>query len=234
MKRAADAAIAAVALAAVSPLLAVAMLAIWLHDRRSPLYRAERIGRGGATFRMLKLRTMVVGADARGPGSTARSDVRITSIGHVLRRAKIDELPQLWNVLTGEMGLAGPRPNTCAAVARYTPEEMRLLSIRPGMTDPASIVFSDEADILDGAADPDVRYDAVIRPWKSRLGLLYVEHRSLGADLGLLCLTVLALVAKPVALAMLDRLLVRWGADEELRRVCRRHAPLPDAPRLAA
>ena len=235
-KRALDIVLAALGLVLAAPLLAGAMLLVWLQDGRAPIYRAERVGRGGRRFAMLKLRTMRVGGEPLW-ASTARSDPRITPIGHWLRRTKIDELPQLWNVLGGSMSLVGPRPNTWrGGVERYTPEEMRLLTVRPGITDPASIVFSDEADILDGAADPDARYDAVIRPWKSRLGLLYVDRRSLGCDLRLLWLTALGLVARPAALARLDALLDRWRADAELRRICRRDGELPgaEARRLAA
>ncbi len=223
-----DVAVAALALALAAPVLAAGMLLIWAQDRQPPIYWAPRVGLGGRDFRMAKLRSMTVDADSRGAASTARSDARITPLGHVLRRWKLDELPQFWNVLIGEMSLVGPRPNSRrGGVDLYTPAELRLLSVRPGITDLASIVFADEAEILDGAPDPDARYDALIRPWKSRLGLLYVERRSLGADLRILGLTGLAIVARPLALAGVDALLARWSAREKLRLICRREDPLP-------
>jgi lipopolysaccharide/colanic/teichoic acid biosynthesis glycosyltransferase len=230
-RRAFDLSIAAALLIAAAPILAVAMVAIWLHDGGWPLYRAPRVGRDGRDFRMLKLRTMTVGADRHGAASTSRSDTRITAIGHALRAAKIDELPQLWNVLAGDMSLVGPRPNSRrGGVDHYTAAEMRLLSVRPGITDLASIVFADEGAILDAAADPDALYDAVIRPWKSRLGLLYVDRAGFAADLAIVALTATALVARPLALRGVDAILARWGASDSLRRASLRTEPLAAAP----
>ena len=220
-----------------SPAILLGMLAVALHDGASPIYWAPRVGRGGRDFRMAKLRTMTPDADRRGGSSTSRSDERITAPGRVLRRWKIDELPQFWNVLAGDMSLVGPRPNLRrGGIDLYTPEELRLLEVRPGITDLASIVFSDEADILDGAPDPDVAYDRLIRPWKSRLGLLYVDRRTIWTDLRIIAQTALAVLAKPAALHGVDRILAAWGAPETLRRVCRRQEPLPYAepPGLAA
>ena len=229
-KRLLDIILSVLVLAVVGPLLVGLMLSIWAHDRRSPLYRGLRVGQGKRDFRMIKLRTMTVDAEGSGGTSTAGSDERLTSLGKLLRRWKLDELPQFANVLMGDMSIVGPRPNMRrGGVDRYTQEEMRLLDVRPGITDLASIVFSDEGRILDGAADPDALYDAVIRPWKSRLGLLYVDRSNLVVDLRIIWLTAVALVAKPVALRGVDAILARWGAGDELRRICRRRAPLPRA-----
>jgi len=229
-KRLFDVVFAAAVLLAAAPVLLAAMLLVWAHDGGPPLYRGVRVGKDGRDFRMLKLRSMSVGAETRGGSSTAASDARLTPIGRSLRRWKLDELPQFWNVLAGEMSVVGPRPNTRrGGVERYTCEELRLLNVQPGITDLSSILFSDEADILDGAADPDALYDAVIRPWKSRLGLLYVERRSLPADLRIVWLTALAIVARPLALEGLAGLLAQWGAAPELIEICRRTAPLPQA-----
>jgi lipopolysaccharide/colanic/teichoic acid biosynthesis glycosyltransferase len=145
----------------------------------------------------------------------------------VLRRFKLDELPQFWNVLIGDMSVVGPRPNLKAEVDCYTAEEMQLLSVRPGITDAASIVFADEGEILKGSADPDALYNAVIRPWKNRLALLYVQHRSIATDLQLIGLTMVTLLSRRAALGALDRLLIGWGAPAELRRICSRSDPLP-------
>ncbi len=213
-----------------SPLLAVTMVWIWMTDWHSPFYMAPRVGKGGRLFRLVKLRSMRIEADASGVDSTARDDPRITRVGVIIRRYKLDELPQLWNVLTLKMSLVGPRPNVKRDTDLYTKEERRLLSVRPGITDIASIVFADEGEILEGKPDPDLAYNQLIRPWKSRLGLFYVDHRSLWLDLCLIWLTVVTLLSRKRALAGVGRLLRRLGAPEELRRVAERREPLVPHP----
>ncbi len=237
IKRLTDIIFSFVGLVMASPLIVVGLLVVLAHDGQNPIYLAPRVGRDGRDFRMAKLRTMSPGADRIGGSSTSRSDPRITPPGRVLRRWKIDELPQLWNVLIGEMSLVGPRPNVRqGGVDSYTRDELRLLQLTPGVTDLASIVFSDEGHILEGASDPDRLYDGIIRPWKSRLGLLYLEHRSPGIDLRIVALTAVAMIARPAALRGVDHILGQWGADESLRRICRRRTPLPwgAPPELAA
>ena len=227
-KRLFDIAVALLALLIAAPVVMIASLLIWLGDGRGPLYGGIRVGCGGRDFRMLKLRTMVAGAERLGGTSTAATDWRLTPLGAQLRRWKLDELPQFWNVLIGEMSIVGPRPNVRTnGVDRYTAEEQRLLSVRPGITDLASIVFADEGEILSGAADPDVLYDAVIRPWKNRLGLIYVQHRSLALDIRLVALTALALVSRRATLRQVNAILASLDADPELREICERSAPLP-------
>jgi lipopolysaccharide/colanic/teichoic acid biosynthesis glycosyltransferase len=125
------------------------------------------------------------------------------------------------------MSLVGPRPNVReGGVDRYTPEERQLLSVRPGITDVASIVFADEGEILKGSPDPHALYDAVIRPWKSRLALLYIEHRSVELDLAIILLTALSFLSRRVALQGVDMILERLNASPELRRTCTRCEPL--------
>jgi lipopolysaccharide/colanic/teichoic acid biosynthesis glycosyltransferase len=227
-KRLMDVSLSLVLLILAAPVILAAMIVIFAHDRGPAIYWARRVGRDGRDFRMAKLRTMTVGADLCEGPSAGRSDKRITPPGHALRRWKIDELPQLWNVLIGEMSLVGPRPSVRrGGVDRYTPEELHLLDARPGLTDLSSIVFSDQEAILEGAPDPDARYERVIRPWKSRLGLLYLRHRTLWVDIRLVALTAVAILAKRPALLGVDRILAEWGAEEDLRRVCRRDGPLP-------
>lgn len=214
----------------VGPILAVLMVLVWAQDGRSPLFLGVRVGRDGRDFRMAKLRSMTADSEFKGAASTTRSDARITPLGHVLRRWKLDELPQFWNVLRGQMSVVGPRPNTRrGGVDLYTAREMGLLSVRPGITDLASILFADEADILDGAPDPDALYDEVIRPWKSRLGLLYIERRTFWIDLRIIALTALGAISHAAALEGVDAILENLGASDELRLVCRRGAPLPRA-----
>ena len=235
MKRLVDIVVSAIGLALASPLLALVGAAIWIEDRRSPFYVAPRIGRGGAPFDMVKFRSMVIGADRTGVMSTSADDRRVTRVGAVVRRFKMDELPQLWCVLRGDMSLVGPRPQVSSGVELYTDEERALLSVRPGITDLASIVFADEGEILQGAADPDADYDRLIRPGKSRLGLLYLERGSWRTDLRVIRLTILNSLDRPAALAGVAEMVGRLGGPDELAALARREGPLtpglpPGAP----
>lgn len=205
--------------------LGVVLLLVWRQDGHSPFYIASRVGRKGVTFRMVKIRSMVVNADSTGVESTSANDDRITPLGHFIRNWKIDELGQLWNVIVGEMSLVGPRPNTLGEVETYSEEERDLLSVRPGMTDFSSIVFSDEGDILGDSMDPDADYTLLIRPWKSKLGLIYARNPSALLNLRLIWLTVIAIFDKRSALDKLQPLLMRLGCDRTLAAVANRTAP---------
>jgi lipopolysaccharide/colanic/teichoic acid biosynthesis glycosyltransferase len=206
------------------------MVAVWLQDFHSPFYIAPRVGKGDRDFRMVKLRSMVVNADASGVDSTSSSDSRITAVGRFIRKFKLDELMQLWNVLLGDMSLVGPRPNVRRETELYTDEERKLLSVRPGITDLASIVFSDEGDILKDKDDPDLAYNQLIRPWKSRLALISLEHSSLGLDLQTVWLTAVAILSRRRALAGVARVLSKLEADPEICAVARRTEPLAPYP----
>jgi len=231
IKRAFDVLTALFGLVVFGPLLLIACFAIWLQDYHSPFYVASRTGRGEKPFRMVKLRSMVVRADRTGVDSTAGDDPRITAVGRLVRKTKLDELPQLWNVLRGDMSFVGPRPNVERETRLYTAEEKRLLEVRPGITDLASIVFADEGGILRGSADPDLRYNQVIRPWKSRLGLLYARNAGNPLlDLQLIWLTVVSAFDRRRALDAVARLAKRLGGEPELIRVAQRTGPLPAAP----
>lgn len=230
MKRAFDLVAAALGLIAASPVLLPVMLLVWRQDGGSPFYVAQRIGRGGRPFRMVKLRSMVLDADRTGVDSTGANDRRITPIGHFIRRYKLDELTQLWNVLLGDMSLVGPRPNVQRETDLYTPLERRLLDVKPGVTDIASIVFADEGEILKDRNDPDLAYNQLIRPGKSALGLFYVERQSLALDVKLCLLTLLAIVSRRRALAGVCRLLEKLGAPPELVRLAARSEPLVPLP----
>ncbi|MDG2535756.1 sugar transferase [Sphingomonas sp. HITSZ_GF] len=211
---------AALLMGAVAPILLAAMLAIWLEDRRAPLYRARRLGRGGQPFSMLKLRTMVCDAELQGGRLAPEGDPRVTRVGRLLRRWKIDELPQFANVLRGEMALVGPRPDTLCAAEDYAAEDLRLLAVRPGITCFASILFFDEGRALARVADPLAHYQAVIRPQKLRLGLAWLEHRSRRSDAAILGLTMLAFVARPLARRGVAAMLRAREADGELLALC--------------
>ncbi len=230
MKRAFDMSASLLGLIALSPILAAIALAIVIEDRHSPFFFGKRMARGGGYFRMVKFRSMVPDAWKTGVSSTSAMDRRITRVGAVIRRCKLDEFPQLWNVLFGDMSLVGPRPQVEADAQLYTPQERRLGSVRPGITDLASIVFADEGEILSASPDPDLLYNQVIRPWKSRLGLLYLEHRSFALDLCLIALTLLSAISRERALAAVVRILEDWSADPVLVGVASRTAPLPAWP----
>ena len=179
---------------------------------------------------MAKLRSMVVGADKNKVDSTSVYDQRITPIGRTIRRFKLDELTQLWNVLLGSMSMVGPRPNVKRETDLYTPLEAQLLSVKPGITDFASIVFSDEAEILKDASDPDLAYNQLIRPGKSLLGIFYIHHQSFWVDIQLCCFTAVAILKRSWALGGIKRLLESLSAPPELLAIASRKAPLEPRP----
>jgi lipopolysaccharide/colanic/teichoic acid biosynthesis glycosyltransferase len=225
-KRSIDVVGAGIGLLLMVPILLVCGFMVWRQDGHVPVYMAERVGRGGQLFRMVKLRSMRVGADRSGVTATAVDDPRITPLGHFLRRSKLDELPQLWNVLKGEMSFVGPRPQVLRDVQAYTREERRLLSVSPGITDLASIVFADEGDVLRNHDDPQAACDLLVRPWKSRLGLLYVEKRSLMLDFQIVWLTALQFLSRRAALVGVASAIRKHGAPPDLCRVVLRDEPL--------
>lgn len=213
-----------------SPVLLPVMFLVWWQDRHSPFYVASRVGLDQRPFRMVKLRSMRIGADKSGVDSTSAGDSRITPVGHFIRRYKLDELTQLWNVLIGDMSLVGPRPNVERETRLYTDVEQGLLTVKPGITDYASIVFADEGEILQGQADPDLAYNQLIRPWKSRLGLFYIEQRTLALDLKLVFLTAVTILSREKALRAVAEDLERRSAPPELVRIARRRDVLLPHP----
>jgi lipopolysaccharide/colanic/teichoic acid biosynthesis glycosyltransferase len=172
-----------------------ALLVIWARiklDHDGPvIYSGRRVGLGGREFFMHKFRTLVPDADRVGGPNTPDDDPRLTRTGRFLRRYKLDELPQLFNVLKGEMSFVGPRPQVPGEVAGYTAEERELLNVRPGITDWASLKFSNEGEILQGPEDPDRAYAELIRPEKMRLGLQYARHGTMRDDIDILVKTAL-------------------------------------------
>lgn len=230
MKRLFDAVAAACGLLVFSPVILTFMYLVYRQDKNSPFYMGERVGKDEQLFKMVKLRSMVKNADKSGVDSTGANDMRITKVGHMIRRYKLDEITQLWNVLKGDMSLVGPRPNVKRETDLYTREEKKLLSVCPGITDISSIVFSDEGDILKDKQDPDIAYNQLIRPGKSRLGILYVEHQSLWLDIRLIILTILAIIDKPKALEGVQTILQELNADADLIRIAARKEPLQPAP----
>ena len=180
-----------------SPILFISILLIWLEDRKSPFYIAPRVGLNGKMFKIIKLRTMVIDAEKYGVHSTAADDKRITRVGKILRKYKLDEMLQLVNVVKGEMSMVGPRPQVAWAVESYSEEEKKvLLNMRPGITDEASIKFRNEGEILKGSSDPDRDYFKKIHPEKMRLSMAYAKNMSLGFDLKILFRTFLCIFIK--------------------------------------
>ncbi len=196
MRRVFDFIIALAGLTILSPLLIAIALMIKREDGGAVFYRGLRVGRHGVPLRMFKFRSMVLNAERAGGSSTSQGDPRITRTGKLLRKYKLDELPQLINVLLGDMNLVGPRPEVPKYVERYSAEEREILNVRPGITDWASIWNSDEGAVLAGSPDPERAFEELIQPTKIKLQLLYVRNRSLWGDAKILCYTVRRLVDK--------------------------------------
>lgn len=191
LKRCLDLIIAGFALVLLSPMLLLIALAIKRGCMVPVLYRGLRAGLGGRDFAMLKFRTMVVEADKIGGPSTPDDDPRITRLGRYLRKYKLDELPQLLNVLKGDMSLVGPRPEVPQYVAMFTKDERQILAVRPGITDLATLWNADEGALLAAADDPERVYLEVIRPRKIQLQLEYVRSRSCRSDLRIIWQTLM-------------------------------------------
>lgn len=203
---------------------------IWAHDKKNPFYIAPRVGKNETIFKMIKLRSMTVGSDKSGVDSTSLDDNRITPIGKFVRQYKLDELTQLWNVLKGDMSIVGPRPNVKSETDLYTDFEKKILKVKPGITDFSSIVFSDEGEILRGKKDPDLEYNQLIRPWKSRLALIYVENITVTLDILIIFHTMVALLSKKRANSWVSEKVKALGADSITVRVALRLDALKPYP----
>jgi lipopolysaccharide/colanic/teichoic acid biosynthesis glycosyltransferase len=194
LKRCFDFIFAALALVILTPLILYAFFRIKREGGGPIFFRGERTGLNGKPFRIFKLRTMVTDAEKIGGPSTADDDPRVTCIGKILRKYKLDELPQLVNVLQGDMSIVGPRPEVKHYTDLFTKEEKIILSVRPGITDWASIWNVDEGALLKGSDDPENAYMRHIRPTKLRLQMKYVREQSFWVDLKIIFLTILAII----------------------------------------
>jgi lipopolysaccharide/colanic/teichoic acid biosynthesis glycosyltransferase len=194
MKRMFDLTVSLLGLLILSPLMLGIAFAVRYEDGGPVFYRGERVGVNGRLFRIFKFRTMVVNAEKIGGMSTADNDPRITQVGQFLRKRKLDELAQLINVLKGEMSIVGPRPEVKYYVDMFTEEEKAILTVRPGITDWASIWNPDEGAVLAGSADPEKTYMEKIRPEKISLQLKYVREQSFWVDLKIVARTLLVIV----------------------------------------
>ena len=194
LKRAMDIVISGGALAVLWPVLLLIALAIKIDDPGPVFNRQVRVGKDGREFRIFKFRTMVVDADKKGLQITVGRDNRITRMGRLLRKTKLDELAQLINVFVGEMSFVGPRPEVPKYVNLYTPYQRQVLLVRPGITDYASIAYRNENDMLEGAEDPERMYIDVIMPDKIELNMKYLHEISPVADVKLILSTVIAVI----------------------------------------
>ena len=194
LKRAVDLAVSVVGLIVLSPCMAVLAVAIRLGSPGPVFFRQIRVGRGFQRFEILKFRTMCLRAQEQGPLVTAATDSRITPLGRILRRVKLDEVPQLWNVLRGDMSLVGPRPEVPHYVELFRQDYAEVLRVRPGVTDLASLTFRDEEQILAAAEDPEAHYVEHVLPAKLALNKDYVRRASLGFDLEIIMKTMMEAV----------------------------------------
>ena len=194
-KRIVDIAIAGCALLVLWPLYLVIALAIVLEDGMPVIYRAQRGGYQGKTFRICKFRTMVRNADKIGGGTTSFHDPRITKVGNFLRKTKLDEIPQFWQVLMGRMSLVGPRPELMQYVSQYTGEELDILQVRPGITDYSSVEFVNLDEIV-GEENADEMYEKLVLAKKNALRVKYAHTVSLGTDLYILFKTAAVVLDK--------------------------------------
>tara|TARA_B100000676_G_C17838517_1_gene711629 strand:- start:44 stop:772 length:729 start_codon:yes stop_codon:yes gene_type:complete len=230
LKRLFDFILSLIGIIVLMPIIIIFSLLIWLQDFKSPFYVAYRVGKYGKLFKMIKFRSMIVNASSSGVDSTADDDHRITNIGKVVRKFKIDEIPQLFNVFLGQMSFVGPRPNVLNETNLYSEVENKILTVRPGITDFSSIVFSDEGEILKGSDNPDLKYNQIIRPWKSRLAILYIENQSLLIDIKLIIWTILSIINKRLVLKNITNFLINIDCDQRLINTCKRDKELEPFP----
>lgn len=196
MKRIFDIIASGCGLIVLSPIFIV--IAIWVKlDSKGPVfYRQIRVGKDNKDFRLFKFRSMKIGADRQGLITVGGRDPRVTRSGYYIRKYKLDELPQLINVFIGDMSVVGPRPEVRKYVDLYTPEQMRVLSVRPGITDLASIRYRNENELLETVDEPETYYREVIMQDKLKINLEYVDNRSFWGDIKLIFATLYAVVAK--------------------------------------
>ncbi|MEO8587912.1 MAG: sugar transferase [Flavobacteriales bacterium] len=196
-KRAFDLFVSATALLVLLPLFVLLAVAVALGSPGGAFFRQIRVGKDGRTFELLKFRSMRPGSEAQGQITVGGRDPRITDVGRFLRKSKLDELPQLWNVFVGDMSIVGPRPEVPKYVALYTPEQRRVLSMRPGITSLASIAYINENEVLGQSADPERTYVEEVMPAKLKLDLEYVGIRSMALDMRIIFGTLTRIFSSP-------------------------------------
>ena len=197
VKRTLDIAFSFAGLVALLPVMLLVAAAVKLDGSGPVFFRQERVGRGGEIFRIWKFRTMELAAESQGPSITVAGDKRVTRVGRWLRKWKLDELPQLMNVFAGSMSLVGPRPEVPRFVASYDEDQRCVLAFRPGITDPATLAYLDEEDILDGVAGWELYYQSTVIPDKIAANLRYMARATITSDMVILVRTVLRILYSP-------------------------------------
>ena len=218
--------IALVVLLIFAPIIFVLLILFYINDFSNHLYISNRVGMGFKNFKLFKIRSMIVNAANSGVTSTSSNDQRVTTIGKFIRKFKIDEIVQLYNVFRGDMSLVGPRPQIPSEVNLYSEFEKALLSIKPGITDFSSIIFSDEGEILKDSKDPNKDYNILIRPWKSRLGIFYIENNNFIVDFKLIFFTIVSIFNRKRALKFTSSLLKKLNAPNDLIEIAKREKSL--------
>jgi lipopolysaccharide/colanic/teichoic acid biosynthesis glycosyltransferase/O-antigen/teichoic acid export membrane protein len=236
VKRMLDIVGSALGLVALAPVLALIAVAVRLCDGGPVFFRQARVGRAGRVFGILKFRSMIPDAEGMGPHLTARGDARVTRVGRLLRAAKLDELPQLLNVLKGDMSIVGPRPETPDLLARYAPtDHATIVSVRPGITDYASIILRDESALLAREADPAAFYLRALAPLKAALCAHYLRHLGVVTDLRIIFATIWVVVSSSPPRLLLDcAALRRVAGANEIELTMRRDSATPTSPIVAS
>lgn len=194
LKRCIDVLAGSIGLLVLSPVLILLAILIRIESKGNPIFKQIRVGKGNKDFYLFKFRSMHINAEAKGQLTIGKKDNRITNIGYFLRKYKLDELPQLWNVLIGEMSLVGPRPEVRKYVNLYTPKQLLVLSVKPGITDYASLLFFNENELLGKAENPEKTYIEEVMPQKLELNILYIQNQSLRVDLNIIFNTFLRIM----------------------------------------
>jgi len=208
------------------PFIMIFLLSIFLSDFSNPIYISDRVGKDFKKFKLFKIRSMINNASSTGVTSTSNNDNRITPLGKYIRKFKFDEILQLINVIIGDMSLVGPRPQIESEVKLYSDFEKGLLSVKPGITDFSSIIFSDEGEILKNSSNPNKDYNDLIRPWKSKYGIFYIKHMSFKIDIILIFLTILSIFNRKLSLNLLSNILKKKGAEVNLIEIAKRERSL--------
>jgi lipopolysaccharide/colanic/teichoic acid biosynthesis glycosyltransferase/O-antigen/teichoic acid export membrane protein len=236
VKRTLDIVGSVLGLVALAPVFALIAVAVRLGDGGPVFFRQARVGRAGRAFDILKFRTMVPGAEGMGPHLTARGDPRVTRVGRLLRAAKLDELPQLLNVLKGDMSIVGPRPETPDLLARYAPtDRATMVSVRPGITDYASIILRDESALLAREADPTAFYLQALAPLKAALCAHYLRHLGVATDLRIIFATIWVVLSSSPPQLLLDcAALGRVAGAKQIESTMRRDSASPPSPIVAS
>lgn len=230
MKRIFDLIFSFLGLLILLPIIIITLILVFLQDYKNPFYISERVGRRGVIFKLFKIRSMKINDNRLKIDTTSANDPRITPLGKFIRNYKLDELPQLINVLLGDMSVVGPRPNVAREVCSYTIREQQLLSVRPGLSDFASVIFSNLGDIMSDHADPNLAYNQLIRPWKGRLGCLYVNNIKLKYDLIVIIATLLALFNRGLSISLIAFCLRDLNVEDDFKDILiapKKLIPLP-------